>query len=477
MVTHLLSDRIKKFLDYEPTQEQLSLMERLSSFVLEGGDDSLFLLKGYAGTGKTSVIGCLVKALEELGYKTVLLAPTGRAAKVFGLYAAHAAFTIHKVIYRQKMFTADYEGFQVAPNLHKNTLFVVDEASMISTLSGDSVTVGSGNLLSDLIEYVYSGEHCRLVLCGDTAQLPPIGQADSRAMSEEELATYALTVFSFELKQVARQKNDSGILDNATRLRRDMAREPIPVPKIRTRGYEDIQYVSGVDMVELLSSVYDRDGMDEAVVITRSNKRANLFNQGIRSRILYREEELSAGDLLLVAKNNYFWSEQYKEIDFVANGDIARVVRVSNTVEMYGFRFADVSLFFPDYEVEMDVKVLLDTLMADTPALSTEQNQRLFLSVYEDYADLHTKQQKMRAIKKDPYFNALQVKYGYAVPCHKAQGGQWKNVFVDMGVLSPEAVGKDFYRWLYTAMTRATDRLYLMNVGNDFRPDDEREEW
>lgn len=477
MVTHLLSDRIKKFLDYEPTQEQLSLMERLSSFVLEGGDDSLFLLKGYAGTGKTSVIGCLVKALEELGYKTVLLAPTGRAAKVFGLYAAHAAFTIHKVIYRQKMFTADYEGFQVAPNLHKNTLFVVDEASMISTLSGDSVTVGSGNLLSDLIEYVYSGEHCRLVLCGDTAQLPPIGQADSWAMSEEELATYALTVFSFELKQVARQKNDSGILDNATRLRRDMAREPIPVPKIRTRGYEDIQYVSGVDMVELLSSVYDRDGMDEAVVITRSNKRANLFNQGIRSRILYREEELSAGDLLLVAKNNYFWSEQYKEIDFVANGDIARVVRVSNTVEMYGFRFADVSLFFPDYEVEMDVKVLLDTLMADTPALSTEQNQRLFLSVYEDYADLHTKQQKMRAIKKDPYFNALQVKYGYAVTCHKAQGGQWKNVFVDMGVLSPEAVGKDFYRWLYTAMTRATDRLYLMNVGNDFRPDDEREEW
>ena len=477
MVTHLLSDRIKKFLDYEPTQEQRSLMEQLSSFVLEGGDDSLFLLKGYAGTGKTSVIGCLVKALEELGYKTILLAPTGRAAKVFGLYAAYAAFTVHKVIYRQKMFTADYEGFQVASNLHKNTLFIVDEASMISTLSGDSVTVGSGNLLSDLIEYVYSGEHCRLILCGDTAQLPPIGQADSRAMSEEELATYALTVFSFELKQVARQKNDSGILDNATRLRRDMEQELIPVPKIRTRGYEDIQYVSGVDMVELLSSVYDRDGMDEAVVITRSNKRANLFNQGIRSRILYREEELSAGDLLLVAKNNYFWSEQYKEIDFVANGDIARVVRVSNTVEMYGFRFADVSLFFPDYEVEMDVKVLLDTLMADTPALSTEQNQRLFLSVYEDYADLHTKQQKMRAIKKDPYFNALQVKYGYAGTCHKAQGGQWKNVFVDMGVLSPEAVGKDFYRWLYTAMTRATDRLYLMNVGNDFRPDDEREEW
>ncbi|HIU55483.1 MAG TPA: AAA family ATPase [Candidatus Gallibacteroides avistercoris] len=477
MVTHLLSDRIKKFLDYDPTPEQLSLMERLSSFVLEGGDDSLFLLKGYAGTGKTSVIGCLVRALEELGYKTILLAPTGRAAKVFGLYAAHTAFTIHKVIYRQKMFTADYEGFQVAPNLHKNTLFVVDEASMISTLSGDSVTVGSGNLLSDLIEYVYSGEHCRLILCGDTAQLPPIGQSDSRAMSEEELATYALTVFSFELKQVARQKNDSGILYNATRLRLNMEQEPIPVPQIRTRGYGDIQYVSGVDMVELLSSVYDRDGMDEAVVITRSNKRANLFNQGIRSRILYREEELSAGDLLLVAKNNYFWSEQYKEIDFVANGDIARVVRVSDRAEMYGFRFADVSLFFPDYEVEMDVKVLLDTLTADTPALSTEQNQRLFLSVYEDYADLHTKQQKMRAIKKDPYFNALQVKYGYAVTCHKAQGGQWKNVFVDMGVLSPEAVGKDFYRWLYTAMTRATGRLYLMNVGNDFRPDDEKEEW
>lgn len=477
MVTRLLSDRIKMFLNYEPTVEQNRLIDELSVFVLEGGEDSLFLLKGYAGTGKTSVIGCLVKTLEELGYKTILLAPTGRAAKVFGMYAKHAAFTIHKVIYRQKMFSADYEGFQIAPNLHKNTLFIVDEASMISTLSGDTSRIGSGNLLSDLIEYVYSGEHCRLILCGDTAQLPPVGQADSRAMSEDELAAYSLSVTSFELRQVARQKADSGILDNATRLRKDMDMQPLPLPQIKTKEYPDIENVSGVDMIEVLASAYDRDGMDDTVVITRSNKRANLFNQGIRNRILYREEELSAGDLLLVAKNNYFWSEQYKEIDFIANGDIARVVRVSKIMEMYGFRFADVSLFFPDYEVEIDVKVLLDTLATDTPALSAEQNQQLFLSVYEDYEELHTKQQKMRAIKKNPYFNALQVKYGYAVTCHKAQGGQWKNVFVDMGTLNPDAVGKDFYRWLYTAMTRATAHLYLINMGNDFRPKNERSEW
>lgn len=477
MVTRLLSDRIKEFLSYEPTVEQCRLIDELSVFVLEGGDDSLFLLKGYAGTGKTSAIGCLVKTLEGLGYKTVLLAPTGRAAKVFGLYAGHAAFTIHKVIYRQKMFTADYEGFQVAPNLHKNTLFIVDEASMISTLSGDSASIGSGNLLSDLIEYVYSGEHCRLILCGDTAQLPPVGQADSRAMLEDELAAYSLSVTSFELKQVARQKSDSGILDNATRLRNDMEVQPLPLPQICTKGYPDIENVSGVDMIEVLASAYDRDGMDDTVIITRSNKRANLFNQGVRNRILYREEELSTGDLLLVAKNNYFWSEQYKEVDFIANGDIARVVRVSRITKMYDFRFADVSLFFPDYDVEMDVKVLLDTLTTDTPALSVEQNQRLFLSVYDDYTELHTKQQKMKAIKKNPYFNALQVKYGYAITCHKAQGGQWKNVFVDMGALNPDTVGKDFYRWLYTAMTRATGHLYLINMGNDFRPEDEKTEW
>ncbi len=477
MITRLLSDSIKSYLDYKPTDEQNLLIDELSAFVLDGGEDSLFLLKGYAGTGKTSVIGALVKTLEILGYKTVLLAPTGRAAKVFGIYAGHAAFTVHKVIYRQKAFSADYEGFQVAPNLYKNTLFIVDEASMISTVSGDSAISGSGNLLSDLVEYVYSGERCRLILCGDTAQLPPVGQVGSRAMREDELSAYSLSVNSFELKQVARQKEDSGILYNATRLRCDMGVQPLPLPQIRMKDYPDIEHVSGMDMIETLASAYDRDGMDQTIVITRSNKRANLFNQGIRNRILYREEELSAGDLLLVVKNNYFWSEQYKEIDFIANGDIARVVRVARTTSMYGFRFADVSLFFPDYDIEIDAKVLLDTLTTDTPALSTEQNQNLFWSVYEDYADLHTKQQKMRAMKKNPYFNALQVKYGYALTCHKAQGGQWQNVFVDMAVLNPDGVGVDFYRWFYTAMTRATGHLYLINLGNDFRPEGEKSEW
>lgn len=458
---------IRKFaenLPYKPTEEQAELIARLAMFLFDRDSRSLFLINGYAGTGKTSLIGALVRTLSGFQRKTVLLAPTGRAAKVFSGYAAHPAYTIHKKIYRQKVFSADYEGFQITDNLHKDTLFIVDEASMIANGGGEQMIYGSGRLLDDLVEYVYAGEGCRLILLGDSAQLPPVGQTRSPALEKSNLMKYGLSVIDFELRQVARQSDDSGILFNATRLRMLMGENPLPLPKIRLQGYADVQRVGGEDLIETLSSAYSRDGMDDTIVITRSNKRAGVFNQGIRNQILYREEELTSGDLLLVAKNNYFWSREYKELDFIANGDVARVVKVRNTREMYGFRFADVALYFPDYDVEIESKIILDTLMSDAPSLTMEMNNRLFMNVLEDYYDIPNKREKMKKIKVDPWFNALQVKYAYAVTCHKAQGGQWKNVFVDMGYIRAEGLELDFFRWLYTAFTRATEHLYLINL-------------
>lgn len=465
---------IRKFADnlpYEPTGEQADLIARLAMFLFDKESQSLFLIKGYAGTGKTSLIGALVRTLSEFKRKTVLLAPTGRAAKVFSGYAAHPAYTIHKKIYRQKTFSADYEGFQITDNLHKDTLFIVDEASMIANSNNDQTVYGSGHLLDDLVEYVYAGEGCRLILLGDSAQLPPVGQVQSPALERENFLKYGLAVSDFELRRVARQSDDSGILFNATRLREQMEDTPLPLPKVRLENYADVQRVGGEDLIETLSSAYSRDGMDETIVITRSNKRAGIFNQGIRNQILYREEELTSGDLLLVAKNNYFWSRDYKELDFIANGDVARVVKVRNTREMYGFRFADVALYFPDYDVEIETKVILDTLMSDAPSLTAEMNNRLFMNVLEDYYDVPSKREKIKKIKTDPWFNALQVKYAYAVTCHKAQGGQWKNVFVDMGYIRTEGLEIDFFRWLYTAFTRATDHLYLINLGQELAED------
>ncbi len=471
MLSDYFIEKLAENLPYTPTDEQAELIARLATFLWDDNVSSVFLLRGYAGTGKTSLIGALVRTLEDFERACVLLAPTGRAAKVVASYSGHAAYTIHKKIYRQKTFTGDFSGFQLAHNAHKNTFFIVDEASMIANGASESVTYGSGLLLDDLFDFIYSGAGCRLILLGDTAQLPPVGQTLSPALDENFLRRYGFPVYTFELTRVVRQAEESGVLFNATRLRNDMQLSTLPLPKIKIGDYPDVRLVRGDELIETLSTDYRRDGMDETVIVTRSNKRANIFNQGVRNRILYREEELTAGDLLLVARNNYYWCEKYENLDFIANGDVARVVKVRGTCEMYGFRFADVALFFPDYDVELEAKVILDTLQSESPALSAEENNRLFISVMEDYADVPSKRERLKKIKQDPWFNALQVKYAYAVTCHKAQGGQWSNVFVDMGYIHPDALGIDFYRWLYTAFTRTTGRLSLINVSQDYLED------
>jgi exodeoxyribonuclease-5 len=352
--------------------------------------------------------------------------------------------------------------------LHKHTLFIVDEASMISNGSYDKAMFGSGHLLDDLIEYIYTGEGCRLLLMGDSAQLPPVGESISPAFDMNVLKAFGLNVETFTLTQVIRQQLTSGILKNATDIRTLITEEKAGLyPKIRIKNYPDIIRLRGDELIEAVSSAYNRSGIEETTVISRSNKRANIYNNGIRNSILYREEELSGGDMLMVVKNNYYWSEEYAEIDFIANGDIAKVNRVRRYEEMYGFRFADVNMTLLDYDIDIDVKILLDTLHSETASLSQEQTGKLFYAILEDYEDIPGKAGKIRKIKQNPHYNCLQVKYGYALTCHKAQGGQWKNVFLDMGYISNEHLGIDFYRWLYTAFTRATEKLYLINLSEE----------
>lgn len=450
-------------LPYTPSEGQALVMAKLVTFVFRAVGREAFLLKGYAGTGKSSLVGALVKTLSQFSMKSVLLAPTGRAAKVFGQYANSQAFTIHKKIYRQKSFSPDMTGFSLTENRHKTTLFIVDEASMISD-SGES----NAQLLSDLIEYVYSSIGCKLILIGDTAQLPPVGQPNTPALERVALEEYGLKVTEVTLTEVIRQSLSSGILYNATMLREKMQEDFLNLPKIDFKDFPDLKNISGADIIEELESCYSHSGKDETIIVTRSNKRANIFNDGVRARILYREEEIEAGDLLMIAKNNYYWGERVEEIDFIANGDVARVVRVRAYNEMYGFRFADVTLHLIDYDVSIDAKIMLDTLHLEYPSLTPELNNQFFTKVMEDYSDVRTKRERIKRVKADKWFNALQVKYAYAVTCHKAQGGQWANVFIDMGNISEDAVNIDFYRWLYTAFTRATDRLYLVNTPKYF---------
>ena len=469
MINSYLSRQITQNFPYNPTEDQVLALNVLSDFLLSEEPDSLLLLKGYAGTGKTSLVGALVKTMAELKQKSILLAPTGRAAKVFSGYAEQKAFTIHKKIYRQKAFSNEPTGFHPADNLHKDTLFIVDEASMIANEGLDSFVFGTGRLLDDLIQYVYSGENCRLILMGDVAQLPPVMQTESPALNPEILRGYNLQVQEITLTQVVRQSEDSGILFNATRLRDALRNETVEIfPKLKLKGFTDFRKVNGDELIEEISSAYSRDGIEETMIISRSNKRPTLYNNGIRNRILYREEELSSGDRLMIAKNNYFWTADNKEMDFIANGEIIQVLRVRRTYELYGFRFADVSVRFQDYDLEMDVKILLDTLQTDAPALPKELNDKLFYTILEDYDDIPTKAGKMKKMKTDPHYNVLQVKFAYAVTCHKAQGGQWMNVFLDIGYITEEMLGEDFYRWLYTAFTRATHRLYLVNLPEEF---------
>ena len=460
-----LSQQIRRDFSCRPTPDQEKAIQSFAGFLMSPVPESVFLLTGYAGTGKTSLVSACVNTLEKLNRKFVLLAPTGRAAKVFAHHSQHAAYTVHRKIYRQKNFSNQTDNFVVNDNLSKHTLFIVDEASMISNDGLAGASFGTGRLLDDLIQYVYNGSGCRLMFVGDTAQLPPVGEEGSPALSVPALQGYGLQVSGCILTQVVRQTNDSGILHNATGLRlRITAGDCFSFPVIRTKGFPGVKRITGGELIESISESYDCVGMDETIVICRSNKRANLYNKGIRNSILFREDELNTGDVLMVAKNNYYWGNGCKELDFIANGDVAVVRRVRRVREMYGFRFADVLLAFPDYQdLELEVKILLDTLHDDAPSLSREQSDALFGNVMEDYADITVKRERMKKLKEDPYYNALQVKYAYAVTCHKAQGGQWQRVFIDQGYMTEDMLTPDYFRWLYTAFTRATERLYLVN--------------
>ncbi len=465
MINNFLKLQIKEYFHFPPTPEQEKAIEQLAQFLYSTEADSLFLLKGFAGTGKTSLVAALVRVLDKLKQRVVLMAPTGRAAKVLSSYAGHPAYTIHRKIYRQKSLADEASGFSLNNNLHQHTLFIVDEASMISNEGLSGGVFGTGRLLDDLIQYVYSGQGCRLVLMGDRSQLPPVGETESPALSAQVLAGYNLKVVETSLTQVVRQLESSGILWNATVLRRLMAMgQMADFPRVRFSGFPDIRNLPGNELIEALENAYADGGMEETIVICRSNKRANLYNNGIRNRILYREEELSNGDLLMIAKNNYFWTEQEKSIEFIANGDVAVVRRVRHTRQLYGFRFADAVLQFPDYDdFELEATILLDTLQSDFPSLSREDADRLFYTVLDDYADIPLKRDRMKKMKVDPHYNALQVKFAYAITCHKAQGGQWRTVFLDQGYVTQENLTPDYFRWLYTAFTRATEKLYLVN--------------
>ncbi|MBM6959619.1 AAA family ATPase [Bacteroides caecigallinarum] len=465
MLNNYLTQQIKRNFCYQPTEEQEKAIECIADFLFKPENDTLLLLKGYAGTGKTTLIGAVVRTLSEMRAGYVLMASTGRAAKVFSRYSGFSAYTIHKKIYRQKSFSNDLDNFSLNDNLHKNTLFIVDEASMISNDGLTGASFGSGRLLDDLIEYVYAGQGCRLLIIGDDAQLPPVGEDESPALSAEVLSGYGLDVTECILTEVIRYSGRNGILSNATMLRERMAADDIyDLPVLTLKGYEDISSIPGSELIEAINSSYNEVGMDETMVICRSNKRAYLYNKGIRNTILYREEELSTGDILMIAKNNYHWTADCKEMDFIANGDIAVVRRVRRTQEMYGFRFADVVLSFPDHnDIEFELKILLDTLHSDYPSLSKEDSDRLFNAVMEDYSDITNKKERMKKLKEDSFYNALQVKYAYAVTCHKAQGGQWKRIFIDQGYITEDTFTPDYYRWLYTALTRASEKLYLVN--------------
>jgi exodeoxyribonuclease-5 len=457
---------IARSYQFTPTDEQLVFCTEMALFLTRQLDEQCFILRGYAGTGKTTSVGALVKALPGFGLRPVLLAPTGRAAKVMSTYTGRKALTIHKKIYRKKSSVAMDMSFQLAPNLAEHTLFIVDEASMIA----DEMSVQSGSsLLKDLMEYVYNRKNCAVVFVGDTAQLPPVGSLDSPALNNQYMQDgFGLKVTAVELKEVVRQEKKSGILANATMLRKLIhqdQKEKISLPKFITKNYKDIFRMNGVKLVEGLEYAYNKFGIENALVVCRSNKSANGYNQQIRARLLYREEELTGGDQIMVVKNNYFWLPENESAAFIANGDMALIKRVRNTEERYGFRFCEVQLEFLDFPEagEITCKVMLDTLTAETPNLSFELSSQLFEGLNEDYSHLSNKRERFLAIKEDPYYNALQIKFAYAVTCHKAQGGQWDAVFVDQGYLTDEMVDLDFLRWLYTGVTRAKKELFLVN--------------
>ena len=473
MLQNLLSEQIIAEFEHTPTTLQREAIGKIARFMFSPQRREAFILKGYAGTGKTSLVGALIRTLRKLQRNVVLLAPTGRAAKVFAMHAGEPAYTIHKAIYRQETFRGENTRFSIGFNKLQHTLFVVDEASMIALSGGGNSIFGTGSLLSDLIDFVYESEGCRLLLIGDTAQLPPISECESPALNAQTLRHFGLHTNEIELTEVVRQGADSGVLANATHLREMLSNEDFLLPIIHGSYNGEVRFLPADELIETLISAYTEWGADDTIVVTRSNKRANIYNNGIRSRIFDREEQLTRGDRIMAVKNNYYWTEQLAHslpkgerlpFDFIANGDTAEVIRIRNKHQLYGFNFADATIKFPDYDdYEIDVRVLLDTLNSESPSLTPEESNRLFESILEDYADIPTKAERMKKLRQDPYYNALQIKYAYAVTCHKAQGGQWSQVFVDQGYTSEETVDASYLRWLYTAFTRTTNCLYLVN--------------
>lgn len=465
--THI-TDQIYTKLSFDATNNQKKIIEKLSAWLSDDDYSRIFLLNGYAGTGKTTIIAAFVAALKDLGFKPILLAPTGRAAKVLTRYSKLTAYTIHKKIYREKAISDYQSNFSLDYNREKDAIFIVDEASMLSTFAADSA-FGSGNLLDDLVQYVRQGKRCRLMLVGDDAQLPPVGEDFSPALQPAELLPYGDVEYG-TMDEVVRQSHDSGILFNATMLRCMLEKNIYEIPRFDL-SFKDFRQVQGGELLEELQDCYDRFGRDETIVITRSNKRANRYNEGIRRHNLSAEEEIESGDMLMIVKNNYFYAEQDKDspMSFVANGDVARLKRIRRFEEFYGFRFIDATLQFPDYDdYEMQAKIMMDTLSSESPSLTREQSNQLFIEVEKDYADITVKSKRYKAIRENPHFNAMQIKFAYAITCHKAQGGQWKAVFVDKCLFGDESMSRDMLRWLYTAITRATERLYLVNFDERF---------
>ncbi len=457
---------------FETTSGQKKIVEKLSEYIADEDFSRIFVLNGYAGTGKTTLIAALVGALKNLGIKPILLAPTGRAAKVLARYAGEKALTIHKRIYRQRT-NADYESkFSLNLNTERDAVFIVDEASMLSDGTSDGALFGSGSLLDDLVSYVRSGRACRLILVGDSAQLPPVGADFSPALDPVTMSRYGEVEYA-TLDEVVRQQEQSGILFNATLVRCMLENRIHEIPRFET-GFPDFERIEGGEFLEKLQECHARYGRDETIVITRSNKRANRYNEGIRRNVLYAEEEIESGDMLMIVKNNYYYPERTEDcpMNFIANGDIARLTRIRRFEEFYGFRFASAVLEFPDYDnAELDCKILLDTIASESPSLTREESSRLFFEVEKDYLDIKSKIKRFKEIRENPHFNAVQVKFSYAVTCHKAQGGQWRAVFVDRCLFGDEPMTRDMLRWLYTALTRATDRLYLVNFDDAFYAD------
>lgn len=479
MVVDELKYKILRQFGFPPTQEQANALDVFARFLTDRNPQVVMILRGSAGTGKTSLSGAIVRTLQAIRQKVMLLAPTGRAAKVFSLNSGTPAYTIHRRIYREKSFSGVDGQFNLNDNLFTDTLFMVDEASMVANMGLGGMNFGSGCLLDDLVHFVYQGRNDRLMLIGDKAQLPPVGEEESPALNAAMLQGYGLTVYECDLNEVLRQSKQSGILYNATMIRQMITHDDITqLPKIRFSGFSDIRQMPGAELIEALADSYHHVGLDDTIVVTRSNKRANIFNQGIRNMVLDREEELSQGDILMIVKNNYYWMEEerkkIKEKDnqvpsndipaFLANGDRAKVLKVRRRIDLYGFRFATLLLQFPDYgNYELEATVLLDTLTSEAPALTHEQQEQLFHQIEEDYQDVPLKADRMKAIRQDQFYNALQVKFAYAVTCHKAQGGQWAHVYVDQGYMTDDMLTPDYIHWLYTAFTRATEMLYLVN--------------